>query len=382
MKKVLFIQLKGKSYAGVWQVNRTVGEYLIQKGYEVQIVSIRENKNNIELEHNPKLKLYTINKIDVWENNYSGSQIINDLKKFHLNNAIKKLQVRIKHNISIKKDTKKLHQYIYDYNPDYIITSHYQLLDMIPNEYLSKTIHEQHSSFEDAKSNKANIKTFNKFKNKIKFLWLTKKTMNNAIQEGYTNSSYIYNAVRFKSNEQANVTQNKKLITIARLSKDKSIDKMIDIVKDIFKDNKYKEWTFEIYGNGSEESNLKKKINNHSQIKLMGITNNPKKELLTSSINLNTSKYEGFSLSILEANECGVPTISFNFGESTEEQILNNKTGIIAKDIDDYKKQLKLLMDDSQRLEELSTNAKEFSNNFQIEQIINKWIELFKELEK
>ena len=90
----------------------------------------------------------------------------------------------------------------------------------------------------------------------------------------------------------------------------------------------------------------------------MGVTNNPKKELLSSSINLNTSSYEGFSLSILEANECGVPTLSLDFGESVHEQILNNQTGIIVESKENY------------------------INNFHIEKIIDKWLDLFNELDK
>lgn len=382
MKKILFIQLKGKSFGGVWQVIKTTGEELIKKGYDVSVVSLRENKNDIQIKKHPKLNLYTINQQDIWEHNYSGQEILNDIKKAKLLAATKKLIVRFKHKISIKKDIKKLHRYIYQYQPDYIITCHYELLDMIPKSYLNKTIHQQHSSFADAKRNRNNIKLFNKYKNKITFLWLTKKTMEKAIECGYQNSRYIYNAVRFKSQEKANVVANKKLITIARLSEDKSIDKMIAIAKDIFKDSKYKDWILEIYGEGHLENQLKKQINNHKQIKLMGLTDNPKEVLLNSSINLNTSPYEGFSLSILEANECGIPTIAFDFGESSTEQILHNKTGIIAKDMEDYKIKLKQLMDNPNELQELSINAKEFSKNFQIEQIINKWIELFEEFDK
>jgi len=382
MKKILFIQLKGNSFGGIWQVIKTISSALIDKGYTVHIVSLRENKNNIELEYDKRIKLYTINKKDIWEHNYTKNEIKNDFKKFKYFNMIKKIIVKIKHKISIKKDTKKIHEYIKKYNPDKIITSHYQLLDMIPEEYLKNTIHEQHSSFADAKSNKANIKTFDKYKNKIKFIWLTKQTMKTAIENGYKNSNYIYNPVRFKSNEKANVTKNKKLITIARLSTDKSIDKMIDIAEDIFKDKKYKDWTLEIYGKGELEEYLNNRIKDKKQIKLMGLTNNPKDVLLNSSINLNTSKYEGFSLSILEANECGIPTIAFNFGESAPEQILNEKTGIIANNTEEYKAKLKNLMDDSKKLEELSISAKEFSKTFYIEKIIEKWINILNEDEK
>lgn len=377
MKKVLFLQIKGKTYAGVWNVNKLVGENLIKNGYTVHIVSIRNNQNDIELEHDPKLIVKTINEKDIWET-YHMSDIIAALKRFNLIKIIKIILIKIKYKIGLNKDIKKLHEYIYSYKPDYIITSHYQLLDMIPKEYLTKTIHEQHSSLKDALSNRANKRAFDKYKNKIRFLWLSEKTMENAIDMGYTNSTYIYNAVRFKNKELASVSKNKKLVTIARLSKDKSIDVMVEIVENIFKDNKYKDWVLEIYGDGSETNSLKKMIKNKEQIKLMGLTNDPESVLLTSSINLNTSKYEGFSLSILEACECGVPTIAFDFGESANEEILNGKTGIIAFDRYDYEEKLKALMDNNKELEKMGVNAKEFANNFMIDEIIKKWLELLK----
>lgn len=380
MKKILFLQNIGKSFGGVWNVNKLVGEELLKNGYTVHIVSIRNNQDDITLEHHKDLVVKTINEKDIWES-YHLVDVINELKKFHIINALKKVISKLKHNQGLKKDIKKLHQYIHEYQPDYIVTSHYQLLDMIPNDYLKRTIHEQHSSLDAAMSIEANKKTFDKYKDKVKYLWLTKTTMNNAIKEGYTNSTYIYNAVRFKSNKTASVVKNKKLITIARISEDKSIDKMVEIAKSVFKEKKYKDWILEIYGRGPEEEYIKKLINNHKQIKLMGLTNDPKKELLTASINLNTSKYEGFSLSILEANECGIPTITFNFGESCEEQIINGETGIIANDKEEYIDKLKELMDNHKLLEEMSISSKKYSEEFQIEKIIDDWIELFKEID-
>ena len=381
MKKILMLQIKGKSYGGVWQVNKLVGEELIKNGYDVSIVSIRNNQEDITIKHDPKLKVFTINEIDPWDT-YTGTEIIDEIKQIHLIKAIKMILSRIKYEISLKKDIKKLHKYINESKPDYIITAHYQLLDMIPKNYLDRTIHEQHSAFDHAMNHKATRKTLEKYNGKIKYLWLTKNTMEKANNYGLKNNRYIYNAVRFNSDTIADVTKNKKLITIARISSDKRIDIMIDIVKKVFKDKKFKDWSLEIYGDGELEEDIRRQINNHKQIKLMGLTNNPKDKLLTSSINLNTSPYEGFSLSILEANECGVPTVTFDFGESVHEEIINEKTGIIADDFNDYVEKLKELMLNESKLKELSKNAREFSNDFHIENIINKWIDLFDEEDK
>lgn len=377
MKKILFLQIKGKSYAGVWNVNKLVGEELIKKGYTVHIVSVRNNQNNIELKHDKRLIVKTINEKDIWET-YHIQDIIKEIKCMHLLKVIKMLVSRICHDIKLKCDIKKLHKYIFDYEPDYIITSHYQLLDMIPKNYLYKTIHEQHTSLKAAIADRGNKRTFDKYKNRIKFLWLSEKTKDEAIKLGYTNSIYIYNAVRISSKDRADVLKNKKLVTIARLSNQKKIDIMVDIVENIFKNTKYKDWTLEIYGDGEEKDLIQSKIKNSKQIKLMGLTDDPKEVLLSSTINLNTSSFEGFSLSILEACECGIPTISFDFGESAREQIIDGKTGIIAKDAKDYEKKLMSLMDDKKRLDEMSKNTKEFAKKFNVDNIISKWIELLK----
>ena len=380
MKKVLFLQNNGKSFGGVWQVNKLIGEALIEKGYDVSIISIRNNHNDLILQYNPKLHVSTINEQDEW-GTYSGSEIKEELVKLHFLKTFKMIGSRIKYDIVFKKDIKKLHQFINDYHPNYIITTHYQLLSMIPKDYLKVTINEQHSSFASAINHKATRDTFDKYKDKVKFLWLTKKTMQNAINYGIKNSTYIYNAVRFTSKEVANVAKNKKLITIARLSKDKDILRMVTIVKEVFKDAEFKDWVLEIYGDGAELDNIKKAIGNNKQIKLMGLTNDAKEKLLSASINLNTSPYEGFCLSILEANECGVPTICFDFGESVNEEIINGVTGIIAKDNEDYINKLKDLMRDDKKRKEMAKQAKEFNRNFTLDNIINKWIELFDEMD-
>lgn len=115
----------------------------------------------------------------------------------------------------------------------------------------------------------------------------------------------------------------------------------------------------------------------------MGKTDNPMQVLLNASINLNTSRMEGFSLSILEANMCGVPTVTFDFGESAPEEIINDKTGyIIYNDSkEEYIEKLLFLMNNSQKLQELANNSKKFGQKFTIDKIIQNWLKLFGDLD-
>ena len=370
--KILILQNKGKSYGGVWQVNKMVGEALIKDGYDVVVLSIRENHTDYIPEHDKKMKLITLNTVDDWET-YSWSEIIKTFPK----KTFSKLKNRLHHIKSMKVDKKKLHEFINEYKPDYILSSQYQLLYMIPKEYLPVTFNEQHMSFRDSWVHKATRKTFIKYKDKVTYIWLCKKTMEKAKENGLDNSVCVYNAVRFETNKISDVVKNKKIVTIARISPQKRIERMVDMVEEIFKYPKYRNWTFEIWGDGEQYDYIKSLITS-KQIRMMGRTDKPMDVLLTSSINLNTSDYEGFALSILEANECGVPTITFDFGESTEEEILDGKTGFIAKDRKDYINKLKKMMDDTKLLKEFSKNSKEYNNNFKIKNIVKEWEKLFK----
>ena len=116
----------------------------------------------------------------------------------------------------------------------------------------------------------------------------------------------------------------------------------------------------------------------------MGSTDNPKDILLTSSINLNTSIFEGFSLSILEASMCGVPTISFNFGESVYEEIADNESGYIIEndDIELYISKLNYLMNDKTKLVKMSEECKSFSKKFLPTNIVKGWIDLFEKMDR
>ena len=374
--KIVFIQNKGKSFGGVWQVNKTVGEALVKDGYDVTILSIRENKTDYKPEYDKRINVKTLNTTDEWET-YSWSEILTDIKKLSIKSFLNKTKNRLHNNKTLNNDKILLSDYLDKLKPDYIVSSQYQVLDLIPKKYLPITYHEQHCSFRDSWSHKGTRKVLEKYKNKVKYIWLCKSSMNAAISHGLKNSLCIYNAVRFETNKRADVINNKKLVTIARISHQKRIDKMVDIAEEIFKNKKYHDWKLEIWGDGEEYDYIKSLITS-PQIKLMGRTDDPKKILFTSSINLITSDFEGFALSILEANECGIPTITYDFGESTEEEVLDNKTGFIAMNKDDYINKLTMLMDNSDELDKLSKACKEYNNNFKIEKIVHDWEKIFK----
>ena len=379
MKKILFLQIKGNSLGGVWFVNKSLGEEFIRRGYHAEVLAIRNNHPGIEIKDTP-LKTNVINKNDLWEIVHRR-----DVLKAGFKHFAKTLKRYFEDKKKLDEDYLRMKEFIKKYNPDYIIASHYQTLFGVPDEYLSKVIFVQHSSFKYLASDKYGVKVLKKYNGKIfKMCWLCKSTMNMAIDFGFKKNTYIYNPNKFTTKEQADVVNNKRIVVITRIHAEKRIDLMISMINDIFLNGKFKDWKFDIYGTGSFNEHSREILKQSKQINFMGVTDNPEKELLKSSLTLNTSLYEGFSLSIIEGYTCGIPVVSFNFGETVYEQIIDGKTGYVIEqgDVDTFKLKVIELLSNPRRLKEMSDNAKENSKQFEISRVADEWENLFKQMEE
>ncbi|MBR2834017.1 MAG: glycosyltransferase [Bacilli bacterium] len=377
MKKIIFLQIKGKSLGGVWFVNKTLADGFMKKGYEVKILSIRNEHPGDDIE--ASFDIEVVNEKDMWDRTHKGDVV----RAFGHKNFFQILKKYFVDKKRLNKDYELMKEKIREYEPDYIFASHYETLKGVPSEYLFKVMFVQHSSFHYLLKDKNNVRVLKKLNNKIHgFYWLSKSAMKAASDFGYKKNNYIYNPVRFSVLDKADVINNKKIVVISRISYEKRIDLMIKIVNEVFKNSAFNNWKFEIYGIGEFSSETKVILKNSKQIFYKGVTDNPKDILLTGSLTLNTSLYEGFSLSVIEGFECGLPIISFNFGEAAYEQIIDNSNGFVAKDEDEFKKYLSLLMSDEKLLSKLSDGAKEFAKKFEIDNIISNWENVFLEIDK
>lgn len=361
---------------GIYFVNKDLMKMFKECKYETYLISVRLSGYYQEIEYPDYIENIIINPDEEW-GTVRVSKILAELKKFHVLEVFKLIYQRIAYNKKIRKDYSALKEKIREIKPDRIINSHYELLDAIPEEYLNKTIMHFHTNFKIVKDNWSYRKIFDKYKDKLyKFVWLTEATKKEAIKNGYNNSMHIYNAVRVKSNKTSDVEKNKSLVFLGRISKEKRLDIILQLFDEI--SSEYPDWKLSIYGMGTLNEEEKRIINTNKQITYYGATNDLEKVFMNSSININTSDFEGFSMTVLEANEYGVPTITFRFGESVYEEIIDDETGIIVKtrNIDDYRNKLREIMDNSKKLRELSKNCKKFNKNFSYSIIKQEWIKL------
>lgn len=128
------------------------------------------------------------------------------------------------------------------------------------------------------------------------------------------NSTIIPNPIFFKD-EIPNVNYSnlpKSIVTIGRLD---NYQKRYDVMLEAFAifHERHHDYVLKIYGNGEDEERIKRWISDRHLdgcVQMMGVSNNPIRDLLKEGIFIITSDFEGISNSLLEAMACGLPVVS------------------------------------------------------------------------
>ena len=263
------------------------------------------------------------------------------------------------------------------------------LLSLIADEINSKTIGWMHNSFDAyfETKNKYYWGQKNIFKNNLKKLdkciVLTKEDRRLYKEEFGVEVDYIYNPLSFTTESKSNCL-NKNILFVGRLIKEqKGLDYLMEIFKDVSVNNLG--WNLIIVGDGQDKDYLEnyiEKYNLSERVKIFAHTNKIIEFYLNASIFISTSRWEGFGLVVTEAMECGLPVIAFN--NSGPREIINksNHNGIIIEkyDLEAFKEALKDLIDSYELRKKISKNSITRANDFNKENIIKKWREMFCEL--
>ena len=145
----------------------------------------------------------------------------------------------------------------------------------------------------------------------------------------------IYNSVNpplTKVDEQ-NENTTVQLITVARLSAEKGLDRLIRAVSHI-----KIPFRFTIIGEGNKRTELQNLINSLSlqqKVFLAGNSEYPFSVVSAPSLFLMGSHYEGFPNAMLEALAGGIPVVAFNAPGGIKELLVNNENGILVESNDE-----------------------------------------------
>lgn len=173
----------------------------------------------------------------------------------------------------------------------------------------------------------------------------------------------------------------KQILWVGLFSVEKNPFLAIKIWKRLYKD--YPDWEFIIVGynkNGHWLERMKLLSKGIPNIRFEGYQD-PLSYQLESSIFCLTSSYEGWPMVLIEAIQCGNVPIAFNSFASVTDIIDNGRNGILVKPFSliEYEKELRRLMDNPDLLRRMSECAIKDIKKYSVENVVDKWEELFKE---
>ena len=170
----------------------------------------------------------------------------------------------------------------------------------------------------------------------------------------------------------------KQIIFVGRLSKEKGILTILEIVKNLPNDIHLL-----IVGTGPEEGIVLDSIKNYKNIHYLGYQ--PKEKTIPlirgSKLLIQPSLAEGISATLLEAMACKTPVIVTNIGGNVE-LFENNKTGILIEpeNPEELLKEILSLLKNQIKLELLSISAFEKVQEYDWSSIGKKYLNLYKKL--
>ena len=172
------------------------------------------------------------------------------------------------------------------------------------------------------------------------------------------------------------------ILYVGRLSQEKQVGLLLDIWSQV--QNKFQDWKLTIVGDGSEKTNLQRKVQNYNikNVYFEGFQN-PKDYYRRASIFCLTSAFEGFGIVLTEAMAYGTVPIAFNSYANACEIIDNGENGFLITpfSVDEYVERLSFLILNSDIRNRMSDAAYEKSKDFSIEKISASWINLLKSLQ-
>lgn len=193
--------------------------------------------------------------------------------------------------------------------------------------------------------------------------------------------SYIHNSLTLKSTVQS-TCENHKAIAIGRLEYQKGFDYLIDTWKIIHE--KHPDWTLDIFGEGILRKKLQSQIDAQGLsevISMPGKTDNVAEKLTNASIFVLSSREEGFPNVVIEAEQCGLPIVSFACPYAPA--VFEGRNGFVVKPIGNIRmleKRICQLIENENLRKSMGRESKIISEQYQPENIKPHWVSLFNSL--
>jgi glycosyltransferase involved in cell wall biosynthesis len=170
-----------------------------------------------------------------------------------------------------------------------------------------------------------------------------------------------------------------RILSIGRISRDKGIDRMLDIWSRIAPC--FPEWKLTLIGDVVDHDLIDRiNISGLAQsVEVLPTTPHVFEAYQKSSIYIMTSRFEGLPMVLLEAVACGLPIVSYAFKCGPRDVINDGKDGYLIEedDADMFVKRLSELMGNDALRQRMGSQAKINSERFSMLNVMTRWNDLF-----
>ena len=176
---------------------------------------------------------------------------------------------------------------------------------------------------------------------------------------------------------------NKKAIIVGRYNDSKGYEYLVEAWKIV--NQRHPDWVIDIYGAGELHDNVERWIHDahlHHTMIMHEPTNAIMQKYLESSICIISSRYEGFSMVIIEAMASGVPCVSFDCPFGPRNIIKDRKDGILVEYLNSQAlaDNICLLIENDELRKKLGYQARENIQRYSRDCVMKQWEELFTSL--
>lgn len=183
--------------------------------------------------------------------------------------------------------------------------------------------------------------------------------------------------------DQVSPLANKRVIAVGRYVYQKGFDLLLQAWAKVEKQTL--DWELVIYGMG-DRSPYERMIDglsiDRNRCHLYGPVDDIKREYLSSSLFVFSSRFEGFGMVLIEAMACGLPVISFDCPCGPKDIIRHQEDGLLVSSGNTEKlaESMMLLLSNEKLRQQMSSKAIMNVRRFQINEIAQQWKALFKGL--
>lgn len=172
------------------------------------------------------------------------------------------------------------------------------------------------------------------------------------------------------------------IFAAGRLTKVKGFDLLIKSWELL--EEKYPEWTVLIAGDGEDKEKLKQEIKSAGlqHFHLIGNVSGIEQYYQKAELFVLPSRDEGFGMVLLEAMDYSLPAVSYACKAGPGEIIINAENGFLVEpeNIEMFAEKMEILMADSKMRRQMGQRARESTNRFNREKILDEWEALLQKM--